>query len=284
MAKLKLKVVLVPIQFSDVPSSNLDSSQSRRFLHLADADSDLGKVCDELTKRYAKLYPDDDKLAIMSLQDDDRCDLDPDFEAGEALNSGDIIRVIVENELQNLSNHTSFNQLLMMAADSTPAVMRLVDLNKQTQSTPIYPPAPVLTQDSTFPASSRKRTKEYFDLTDANIPSKHARRTVWSSRNESFIEPKVPAIPLTPQLNVSKKRKNHSSPPKTQNLDIEDINETNISLPPPDIGDDRSIPQKKSSSTKPKEEALPGKKRITSGMLSMPAHAQLEKEEILPPV
>lgn len=283
MAKLKLKVVLVPIQFSDVPSSNLDSSQSRRFLHLADADSDLGKVCDELTKRYAKLYPDDDKLAIMSLQDDDRCDLDPDFEAGEALNSGDIIRVIVENELQNLSNHTSFNQLLMMAADSTPAVMRLVDLNKQTQSTPIYPPAPVLTQDSTFPASSRKRTKEYFDLTDANIPSKHARRTVWSSRNESFIEPKVPAIPLTPQLNVSKKRKNHSSPPKTQNLDIEDINETNISLPPPDIGDDRSIPQKKSSSTKPKEEALPGKKRITSGMLSMPAHAQLEKEEILQP-
>lgn len=50
MAKLKLKVVLVPIQFSDVPSSNLDSSQSRRFLHLADSDSDLGKVCDELTK------------------------------------------------------------------------------------------------------------------------------------------------------------------------------------------------------------------------------------------
>ena len=283
MAKLKLKVVLVPIQFSDVPSSNLDSSQSRRFLHLADSDSDLGKVCDELTKRYAKLYPDDDKLAIMSLQDDDRCDLDPDFEAGEALNSGDIIRVIVENELQNLSNHTTFNQLLMIAADSTPAVMRLVDLNKQTQSTPIYPPAPVLTQDSTFPTSSRKRTKEYFDLTDTNIPSKHARRTVWSSRNESFIEPKVPVIPLTPQLNVSKKRKNNSSPPKTQNLDIEDITETNISLPPPDIGDDRSIPQKKSSSTKPNEEALPGNKRITSGMLSMPTHAQLEKEEIRQP-
>ncbi|CUM50564.1 uncharacterized protein AC631_03982 [Debaryomyces fabryi] len=279
MAKLKLKVVLVPIQFSDIPSSNLESSQSRRFLHLADADSDLGKVCDELTKRYAKIYPDDDKLAILSLQDDDRCDLDPDFQAGDVLASGDIIRVIVENELQNLSNH-SFNQLQNITVENTPAVMRLVDLNKQTQSTPLYPPAPVLAQDSTFQSNSRKRAKEYFDLTDTKIPTKHARRTVWSSRNESFIETNVPAIPLTPQLHVSKKRQNTSSPSKTQNLDIEDINETNISLPPPEIGNDRSIPKKKSSSTKPKEEALPGKKRITSGMLSMPAHAQLEKEEI----
>jgi len=279
MAKLKLKVVLVPIQFSDVPSSNLDSSQSRRFLHLADTDSDLGKVCDELTKRYAKIYPDDDKLAILSLQDNDRCDLDPDFQAGDVLTSGDIIRVIVENELQSLSNH-SFIQLQNITVENTPAVMKLVDLNKQTQSTPLYPPAPVLAQDATFQTNSRKRAKDYFDLTDTNIPTKHARRTVWSSRNESFMETSAPLIPLTPQLHVSKKRVRNSSPSKTQNLDIEDVNETNISLPPPEIGNDRSIPQKKSSSTKPKEEALPGKKRITSGMLSMPAHAQLEKEEI----
>lgn len=281
MRKLKLKVVLVPVQFADIPSSNLESSQSRRFLHLTDHGSDLGEVCDELTKRYIKLYPDDEKLSIISLQDEDKCDLDPDFQVNDVFNLGDIIRVIIENDIQNLSN--SSNQLLVTGAENTPAVMRLVDLNKQTQSTPLYPPAPVLTQDSTFPSSSRKRTKEFFETTNENIPCKAARRTVWSTRNGSFMDSNVSEIPLTPKLNILKIREQQTfaAPTKSQNLDIDDdVNDTNISLPPPENGNDLSIPQKRNSTVKPNENALPGKKRITSGMLSMPPHAQLEKEDI----
>lgn len=95
--KLKLQVVLIPAALAGMPTAEIGSY--KKFLHLADAQSSIGEVCDALIKRYYKLYPEAESLQIEGVQDNDRCDLDPDFAAEDVFRSGDVLRIIVDNML-----------------------------------------------------------------------------------------------------------------------------------------------------------------------------------------
>lgn len=97
--KLKLQVVLIPAALSNVNTEKVTSY--KKFLHLADPQSTIGEVCDALVTRYYKLYPDDKQLRVEGVQDNDRCDLDPDFCAADVFLSGDTLRILCENLLEH---------------------------------------------------------------------------------------------------------------------------------------------------------------------------------------
>lgn len=103
--KLKLQVVLIPVNQAEIPTLGILSY--KKFLHLTDPVSTVGEVCDALIERYNKLYPEADKLQIEGVQDNNTCDLDPDFAAGDVFLSGDIVRVLVDNLLPSYSRETS---------------------------------------------------------------------------------------------------------------------------------------------------------------------------------
>lgn len=103
--KLKLQVVLIPVSLAELPTSEV--SLYKKFLHLTDPQCSVKEVCDALVQRYYKLYPDAEPLQIEGIQDNDRCDLDPDFAAEDIFTSGDLLRVLVNNVLPAYSREAS---------------------------------------------------------------------------------------------------------------------------------------------------------------------------------
>lgn len=108
MKKVKLQVLLVPLQFAVVPTDLLDNIHIKRFLHLAHPSCDLNKVQEDVQVRYKKLYPDEQELSIERFQDNDLCDLDLDYPIEDVFNPGDILRVIVYNDFVNQYMEASF--------------------------------------------------------------------------------------------------------------------------------------------------------------------------------
>lgn len=103
--KLKLQVVLIPVQLAETHTEAIRAY--KKFLHLVEPGSTIGQVCDALIQRYNKLYPEADPLQVEGIQDNDRCDLDPDFTAQDVFSSGDLVRVLVDNMLPTYSRETS---------------------------------------------------------------------------------------------------------------------------------------------------------------------------------
>lgn len=103
--KLKLQVVLIPATLAEITTEKV--SLYKKFLHLADPKSTIGEVCDALVGRYYKLYPDAKELRIEGVQDNDRCDLDPDFNAEDVFNSGDTLRILCENLIHDQIGSTT---------------------------------------------------------------------------------------------------------------------------------------------------------------------------------
>lgn len=151
--KLKLQVVLIPVTLAELPTSSIVSF--KKFLHLTNPDSTVGEVCDALIKRYNKLYPEADNLQIEGIQDNDRCDLDPDFAAEDVFQSGDVVRVLVDNLLPTYSRETS---------------TILPDLTNETGDV----------------SSMQKRQADFSDLSDSRVLKKS--RTIWGIRQDSPAE------------------------------------------------------------------------------------------------
>ncbi|WEJ97371.1 hypothetical protein PSN45_004922 [Yamadazyma tenuis] len=267
MPKVKLQVHLVPISLGESEAHEILRLRTRKFLHLAECGSNLGLVCNEICSRFNKLYPDDEHLRIECVQDDNGCDLDPDYLVDEVFTSGDIIRILTHNTFPPLYD-ISINSSLVPAGgyltvhgsanhSVTPYVNKVEQAANGNgsrfdhQSTPLIPTAPVLTADSSIPESSRKRTAEFFDTADPNIPTKQ-RRSIWSMKASS------------PNATVNTTR------------DFIDTSMNSLVLPPPSRSpeQDRIIPQKRQDRTNKNNGH-----RITSGMLSVPVHTQLETQE-----
>lgn len=110
--KLKLQVVLLPVAMAEVPTLQLKTF--RKFLHIAPSGASLAQVCKDLVERYYRLYPNADTLHIEGVQDNDGCDLDPEFLAGDVFASGDILRVLVENAIPSYSRDNSMETSLIL--------------------------------------------------------------------------------------------------------------------------------------------------------------------------
>lgn len=151
--KLKLQVVLIPVALAEMPTTSI--ACFKKFLHLTDPESSVGQVCDALIKRYNKLYPEADKLQIEGIQDNDRCDLDPDFAAEDVFVSGDVVRVLVDNLLPTYSRETS---------------MILPDI----------------TTTGADESNASKRRADSTELNDSRLLKKS--RTIWGIRQESPAE------------------------------------------------------------------------------------------------
>lgn len=228
MTKLKLQVLIIPITHAGDPTNKIDPLKCKRFLHLADPSIELNDVKKQVEERYKKLYPNEDSLEIEGFQDNNLCDLDPDYCLSDVFQSGDVLRITVSNE--------------MKSRGASP-------LSTSIHTTPVAHNAPILTTGSDF-ASSRKRTQEYFEKVDTHLPVKHSK----------------PNSPVSSPI----RRDQVSSP---------------VALSPPPVVENRRIPRKKKLAgvvypSSPSKSSDVGSKRITSGMLTMPPHAQMEKEII----
>lgn len=74
----------------------------RKFLHITRRERELADVAGEITARFVKLYPDDEPLQILKLQDVNECDLDPDYVAGDIFDVDNIVYVVLINEIGSL--------------------------------------------------------------------------------------------------------------------------------------------------------------------------------------
>lgn len=100
-----------------------------------------------------------------------------------------------------------------------------------------------MVQPAPILVNKKRNAPEFFETVDSNIPTK--KPNVTSEERQIEVQ---------------------------GNLSI-NFNQSNVSLLPPDTEDNRDIPQKK-----PQKPV--GDKRVTSGMLNLPVHTQLETEQI----
>ncbi|KAG7662208.1 uncharacterized protein J8A68_004337 [[Candida] subhashii] len=143
MTKIKLEILIIPLNYANKPTSQIDRSLCKRFLHLEDPAIDLKEVKQQVETRYKKLYPNEDKLEIEGFQDTDLCDLDPDYCLSDVFKSGDILRVTVRNQFRSTSLWVSKGRL------------------QGTQS-------PRLLRNASIVTGSRKRGNECLDNSDTN--------------------------------------------------------------------------------------------------------------------
>lgn len=247
MKKLKLQVLLVPAHLSLIPTGSLDNIQTKRFLHLADPSDDLNKIKLDIQARYCKLYPDEEELIIEKFQDNDLCDLDLDYGVDDVFESGNLIRVIIFNDLSRYPGGDKSSFFLTNRSEY-PIIA------DHPQSTPkVPPPAPNLSNNPNL--ISLERENEYFVQANGRTPNK----------------PEVPIV-RSPLMKMGKMS---VQSPKINN-------DPNISLLPPEDNYNNLIPVKHHIEIN--EAATPGpKKRITSGMLTIPQHTKVDNKSNLIP-
>ncbi|KAG7663345.1 uncharacterized protein J8A68_003093 [[Candida] subhashii] len=136
MTKLKLNVLIIPLNYANEPTSEIDPLVCKRFLHLEDPAIDLNELKERIETRFQRLYPDEDRLQIEGFQESDLCDLDPDYCISGVFSSGDILRTIVKKQFKS--------QILSGS-------------NTRSQGTP----SPPLPTGATEFAGSHKRTKQH---------------------------------------------------------------------------------------------------------------------------
>lgn len=279
MGLFKLKVVIIPLNYSSIPYGDIPFGSLRKFLHLADSESSLDQVCQDLSDRFGRLYDDTDKLEIIGLQDVEGCDLDTEYIIGDVFTSGDEIRVIVNNDFQLLNINRTINRSFNITNERTPLSIKPFNLIQQQQSTPLLSSAPVLSDELNLPLSSRKRTQEYFEKGDRHIPIKSYKRDNIMSHTLDFDEVMKTSGPGG--VGIERKSHEYEAVNNKGNESLKEVLEdSNVSLPPPEEDASKLIPQKNNAFSGPNERALPENKRITSGMLSMPLHSQLEHDRI----
>ncbi|AQZ09790.1 NET1 (YJL076W) and TOF2 (YKR010C) [Zygosaccharomyces parabailii] len=76
------------------------AARLRKFLHFTKSANTLLELSAEIDEKCAKMYPYVDELEILSLQDSQGCDLDPDFLVKDVFTMDNVVRVIIKNELE----------------------------------------------------------------------------------------------------------------------------------------------------------------------------------------
>ena len=89
------------------PSGNASSilphhftTRTRKFLHFTKSANTLLELSTEIVEKCNKMYPYVDEIEILSLQDSQGCDLDPDFLVKDVFTMDNVVRAIVRNELE----------------------------------------------------------------------------------------------------------------------------------------------------------------------------------------
>ncbi|CCF55598.1 hypothetical protein KAFR_0A01600 [Kazachstania africana CBS 2517] len=75
---------------------------SKKFLHFTSPSASLSHLADEIIERFNILYPHLTKsICILTLQDINSCDLDPDFIVKDVFNSNNIVHVLLKDDFTN---------------------------------------------------------------------------------------------------------------------------------------------------------------------------------------
>ncbi|KAG7664415.1 uncharacterized protein J8A68_002089 [[Candida] subhashii] len=122
MTKLKLEILIIPLNYENEPTSTIDPIVCKHLLLLADPTNDLNEFKQHIETRYRKLYPAEDKLQIKGFQDKHVSDLDPDYRLCDVFMSGDILRVIVKNQfkINNSSPSSSIGDKFLNLVSTLP--------------------------------------------------------------------------------------------------------------------------------------------------------------------
>ncbi|CDR45086.1 CYFA0S16e01948g1_1 [Cyberlindnera fabianii] len=81
--------------------SSPEPSSLRKFLHITQKHKTLLTIAGEISDRFSKLYPEEEPLSILKLQDSQECDLDPDYTAGDVFDYDNIVRVLLSREIKS---------------------------------------------------------------------------------------------------------------------------------------------------------------------------------------
>ncbi|GAV26739.1 hypothetical protein PMKS-000195 [Pichia membranifaciens] len=87
-----------PNSFVSLPSHQTQNIRTKKFLHITYSSNRLETIAQEISQRFLKLYPNEEPLHILHIQDYEECDLDPDYTAEMVFDNNNICRVIVANE------------------------------------------------------------------------------------------------------------------------------------------------------------------------------------------
>ncbi|CCK69277.1 Tof2p KNAG_0C01630 [Huiozyma naganishii CBS 8797] len=81
-------------------SSFLTQPKMKRFLHFTKSNNTLLDLSQEILDKCEKMYPNlTEDIEILSLQDSNACDLDPDFVVKDVFSMDNTVRVILKDEL-----------------------------------------------------------------------------------------------------------------------------------------------------------------------------------------
>ncbi|KAI5950083.1 hypothetical protein KGF57_004429 [Candida theae] len=97
MVKLKLQILLIPEEFSSLPTTKIDSLIAKKYLHLIDSTKQVGELLDAVVAQFKRLYPDEPVVNVIKCQDKNQCDLDPDYQVDDVFEPNDEVRVVVDN-------------------------------------------------------------------------------------------------------------------------------------------------------------------------------------------
>ncbi|CCF55795.1 hypothetical protein KAFR_0A03600 [Kazachstania africana CBS 2517] len=79
---------------------NFNNVRFKKFLHFTKPNNNLFALSQEILNKCEKMYPKlIDDIEILSLQDANSCDLDPDFTVKDVFNVDNVVQVILKNEL-----------------------------------------------------------------------------------------------------------------------------------------------------------------------------------------
>lgn len=84
----------------------LTGNKIKKFLHITSASNNLETVACEIGLRFQKLYPNEDPLNILKIQNSEECDLDPDYVVSMVFDTSNVCRVIVSNEFSDETSST----------------------------------------------------------------------------------------------------------------------------------------------------------------------------------
>lgn len=77
-----------------------NQAKTKKFLHFTKPTNSLLALSDEVLAKCEKMYPNlNEDLEILTLQDINGCDLDPDFTVKDIFNIDNVVMVLIKNEL-----------------------------------------------------------------------------------------------------------------------------------------------------------------------------------------
>ncbi|RCK57955.1 hypothetical protein Cantr_06513 [Candida viswanathii] len=218
--KFKLKVFLVPTEYEKISIEHIDPRKYISFLYITFPETKIEDIEPGLCQRFLKRYPDEGELVVLSYQDNELLDLDPEFEIQDVFDSqNNQIRVLVDNTFTSVT----------------------------------YSPEPAISTPLDFQKTSNIPDGVYLR------ESKDARMTPRKGKSSSIASPVALAPPKTkadrsiPKKKASQKRKSNritsgmlESPPKSKESQLANAGRLDVGrLKSPNKTDARGPPRKK---------------------------------------